>query len=128
MSIPWWGYVILAGLAWGTYVPIIFFGGSELGGKANARLMAILCVGIAYFVLAVVFPLALFWMLILFIIAGMKRLHVSAGGAIIGAGLTIICAGAIGIAGYFAGDFLWHQVTEGSIQPKIKPGGTNYRM
>lgn len=60
MSIPWWGYVILAGLAWGTYVPIIFYGGSELGGKANARLMAILCVGIAYFVLAVVFPLVLF--------------------------------------------------------------------
>jgi hypothetical protein len=60
MSIPWWGYVILAGLAWGTYVPIIFFGGSELGGKANARLMAILCVGIAYFVLAVVVPMVLF--------------------------------------------------------------------
>lgn len=59
-NIPWWGYVILAGLAWGTYVPIIFFGGSELGGKANARLMAILCVGVAYFVLAVVFPLFLF--------------------------------------------------------------------
>jgi hypothetical protein len=59
-NIPWWGYVLLAGLAWGTYVPIIFFGGSELGGKQNARLMAILCVGIAYFVLAVVFPLALF--------------------------------------------------------------------
>jgi hypothetical protein len=59
-NIPWWGYVILAGLAWGTYVPIIFYGGSELGGKQNARLMAILCVGIAYFVLAVLFPLALF--------------------------------------------------------------------
>jgi hypothetical protein len=59
-SIPWWGYVILAGLAWGTYVPIIFYGGSELGGKANARLMAILCVGIAYFVLAVLVPLLLF--------------------------------------------------------------------
>ena len=60
MNIPWWGYVALAGLAWGVYVPIIFFGGSELGGKANARLMAILCVGVAYFVLAVLFPLALF--------------------------------------------------------------------
>jgi hypothetical protein len=59
-NIPWWGYVILAGLAWGTYVPIIFYGGSELGGKQNARLMAILCVGVAYFVLAVVFPLVLF--------------------------------------------------------------------
>src|SRR5437667_12863194 len=60
MSIPWWGYVLLAGLAWGTYVPIIFYGGSELGGKASSRLMAILCVGVAYFVLAVVVPLALF--------------------------------------------------------------------
>lgn len=60
MKFPWWGYVTLAGLAWGTYVPIIFFGGTELGGKANSRLMAILCVGIAYFVLAVIFPLALF--------------------------------------------------------------------
>ena len=53
MRFPWWGYVILAGLAWGTYVPIIFYGGSELGGKSGSRLMAILCVGVAYFVLAV---------------------------------------------------------------------------
>ncbi|MFL5327388.1 MAG: hypothetical protein ACJ8C4_00610 [Gemmataceae bacterium] len=60
MRMPWWGYVVLAGLAWGTYVPIIFYGGSELGGKASSRLMAILCVGIAYFVLAVLFPLGWF--------------------------------------------------------------------
>jgi drug/metabolite transporter (DMT)-like permease len=63
MNIPWWGYVILAGLSWGVYVPVIFYGGSELGGArpmANARLMAILCVGLAYFVIGVLFPLALF--------------------------------------------------------------------
>ena len=60
MTIPWWGYVILAGLAWGTYVPIIAFGGLEFGGKSNARLAAILCVGLAYFVLAVIFPMILF--------------------------------------------------------------------
>jgi len=60
MNIPWWGYVILAGLAWGTYVPIIAFGGLEFGGKPNARLAAILCVGLAYFVLAVVLPGVLF--------------------------------------------------------------------
>ena len=60
MNIPWWGYVILAGLAWGTYVPIIAFGGAEFGGKPNARLAAILCVGLAYFVLAVLFPMILF--------------------------------------------------------------------
>jgi hypothetical protein len=56
----WLMYVALAGLAWGTYVPIIFYGGKELGGGANARLMAILCVGAAYFVIGVLFPLAMF--------------------------------------------------------------------
>src|SRR5689334_18679345 len=56
----WILYVALAGLAWGTYVPIIFYGGSELGGRANARLLAILCVGLAYFVIGVLFPLFMF--------------------------------------------------------------------
>src|SRR5438105_475265 len=56
----WLAYVALAGLSWGTYVPLISYGGSELGGKPNARLMAILCVGIAYFVIAVLFPMLLF--------------------------------------------------------------------
>lgn len=56
----WQFYVLLAGLSWGTYVPIIFFGGSELGGKPASRIMAILCVGLAYFVLGVVLPLILF--------------------------------------------------------------------
>ncbi|VTR91279.1 Hypothetical conserved protein OS=uncultured planctomycete GN=HGMM_F09D09C13 PE=4 SV=1 [Gemmata massiliana] len=66
-SIPWWGYVILAGLAWGTYVPIIFFGGqmlSPLNAQGNAigvggRLASILSVGVAYMVMAVVIPVAL---------------------------------------------------------------------
>lgn len=53
---PWLLYVTLAGLCWGTYVPLIFFGGSELGGKPSSRLLAILCVGVAYFFLAVVYP------------------------------------------------------------------------
>ncbi|MBA4063749.1 MAG: hypothetical protein C0501_08565 [Isosphaera sp.] len=64
---PWWGYVILAGLAWGTYVPIIFYGGTELSpvgptGRpvgVGGRLASILCVGVAYFFLAVLIPLAL---------------------------------------------------------------------
>jgi hypothetical protein len=61
-NIPWWGYVILAGLAWGVYVPLIFFGGTELTtrpGTIGGRLASILCVGIAYFVMAVVVPLLL---------------------------------------------------------------------
>lgn len=56
----WLFYVALAGLSWGTYVPIIFYGGSELGGKASSRFMAILCVGVAYFVIGVLFPLLMF--------------------------------------------------------------------
>ncbi|MBY0457274.1 MAG: hypothetical protein K2V38_08055 [Gemmataceae bacterium] len=61
-KLPWWGYVVLAGLAWGTYVPIIFYGGTELStkpGTTGGRLASILCVGVAYFVLAVVVPVLL---------------------------------------------------------------------
>ncbi|HVL13243.1 MAG TPA: hypothetical protein VM529_11810 [Gemmata sp.] len=61
-NIPWWGYVILAGLAWGTYVPIIFYGGTELTtrpGTIGGRLASILCVGVAYFVLGVIVPVLL---------------------------------------------------------------------
>ncbi len=61
-TIPWWGYVIGAGIAWGTYVPLVFFGGTELTtrpGTVGGRLASILCVGVAYFVLAVVIPVVL---------------------------------------------------------------------
>jgi drug/metabolite transporter (DMT)-like permease len=56
----WIVFAVAAGLAWGTYVPLIFYGGNELGRSAGARLMAILCVGIAYFLIAVLFPLYVF--------------------------------------------------------------------
>jgi hypothetical protein len=56
----WLVYVALAGLSWGTYVPLIFYGGNELGGKPGSRFMAILCVGIAYFFIGVVVPLIMF--------------------------------------------------------------------
>jgi hypothetical protein len=61
----WQFYVLLAGLSWGVYVPVIFFGGSELGfpgrpPSAASRFMAILCVGVAYFLIGVLLPLVLF--------------------------------------------------------------------
>jgi hypothetical protein len=59
----WLVYALLAGLSWGTYVPIIFYGGSELGGKPSARLTAILCVGVAYFVIGVLFPAVYLYLL-----------------------------------------------------------------
>lgn len=61
-KIPWWGYVIGAGLAWGTYVPLVFYGGTVLTtrpGTIGGRLASILCVGIAYFLLAVLVPVVL---------------------------------------------------------------------
>jgi hypothetical protein len=60
----WLLYVAVAGLAWGTYVPLVFYGGNEFvvpKGNLGGRLMAILCVGIAYFVIAIVLPLILFF-------------------------------------------------------------------
>jgi hypothetical protein len=58
----WLLYVAMAGLAWGTYVPIIFYGGNELSAKPgpSGRFMAILCVGAAYFVIGVLLPLLMF--------------------------------------------------------------------
>ncbi len=56
----WHLYTLLAGLSWGVYVPIIFFGGLELGGKPASRMMGVLCVGVAYFIIGVVLPLVLF--------------------------------------------------------------------
>lgn len=60
MKSEWVLYTLAAGLAWGTYVPLIFYGGSELGGKPGSRILAILCVGLAYFIIGVLFPLYLF--------------------------------------------------------------------
>jgi len=53
----WLFYVAMAGLSWGTYVPLIFYGGNELGGRPTSRVLGILCVGVAYFVIGVLFPI-----------------------------------------------------------------------
>lgn len=60
----WLAFVIGAGLCWGTYVPLIAYGGMSLSdgkpGSMGNRFAAILCVGAAYFVLGVLFPLGYF--------------------------------------------------------------------
>jgi hypothetical protein len=53
----WMLYVGLAGLCWGTYVPLIATGGKELKNSYAA----FLCVGVAYFLIAILFPLGMFW-------------------------------------------------------------------
>src|SRR5437763_13145591 len=53
----WMLFVGLAGLCWGTYVPLIAQGGKEL----KSSYASFLCVGIAYFLIAVLFPLGILW-------------------------------------------------------------------
>jgi drug/metabolite transporter (DMT)-like permease len=53
----WLVFVVLAGLCWGTYVPLIAYGGRELKNSYAG----FLCVGVAYFLIAILFPLGVFW-------------------------------------------------------------------
>jgi len=52
----WLVFSVAAGLCWGTYVPFIQQGIRGLGSPYGS----FLCVGIAYFLIAVLFPIALF--------------------------------------------------------------------
>src|SRR5437879_12411951 len=52
----WLVFVVLAGLCWGTYVPLIAQGGKEL----KSSYASFLCVGVAYFLIAILFPLGMF--------------------------------------------------------------------
>lgn len=53
----WLVYSVLAGLCWGTYVPFIQQGGAGLQRNSFA---SFLCVGMAYFLIAVLFPIGMF--------------------------------------------------------------------
>ncbi len=53
----WIVFVAIAGLCWGAYVPFVAQGGKEL----KSSYASLLCVGIAYFLIAILFPLAIFW-------------------------------------------------------------------
>src|ERR1700722_12449840 len=58
----WHAFVIGAVLSWGGYVPILHEGQTNMGGdKKTASMRGFLCVGIAYFLTAVVVPVV--WML-----------------------------------------------------------------
>jgi uncharacterized membrane protein len=55
----WMAFVVGAVLSWGVYVPVLHEGQSTMGGGSPSAgaVRAFLCVGIAYFVTAVVIPL-----------------------------------------------------------------------
>ncbi|MCI0640916.1 MAG: hypothetical protein L0Y72_11465 [Gemmataceae bacterium] len=54
----WLFFSIMAGLCWGTYVPLVQQGIAGLRGNS---LGSFLCVGVAYFLIAVLFPLFMFF-------------------------------------------------------------------
>ena len=63
MKMWWIIFVVGAALSWGCYVPMLHEGQKELGGGKPPKgpLRAFLCVGIAYFVTAVLVPAAFLW-------------------------------------------------------------------
>lgn len=63
MKPEWWQFVVGAILSWGIYVPVLHEGQRILGGgtPGNGAVRAFLCVGVAYFLTAVVVPLLLMW-------------------------------------------------------------------
>ncbi|MBV9121936.1 MAG: hypothetical protein JO112_01090 [Planctomycetes bacterium] len=56
----WHAFVLGAILSWGAYVPVLQEGQAQLGGNPGSRaIRAFLCVGIAYFITAIVVPVIL---------------------------------------------------------------------
>jgi hypothetical protein len=56
---PWTGYVALTVVCWGVYGLLLHAGATSMDDAANGRLKAFLFIGLAYFLVAVLAPLAL---------------------------------------------------------------------
>jgi hypothetical protein len=113
----WLFWVSLAGLSWGTYVPLIFYGGNELGGKPASRILAILCVGIAYFVIGVVFPL-----IYLYVLTPAEQRPEMNGNGLLFSSL----AGAAGALGAICVIFASKSATQAAVQAQLPPA--TYRL
>jgi drug/metabolite transporter (DMT)-like permease len=57
-SMIWVMFALGAALCWGFYGPTLHRGQVEFGNNPNSPLRALLCVGMAYFLIGVLFPLA----------------------------------------------------------------------
>lgn len=56
-SMLWVIFALGAALAWGLYGPSLHRGQVEFGNQSTAPLRSLLCVGVAYFLIGVLFPL-----------------------------------------------------------------------
>jgi uncharacterized membrane protein len=145
----WQAFVLGAVLSWGIYVPVLHEGQTKMGagkGPSAGSVRAFLCVGIAYFLTAVVIPLCL----LLFNMAGGETLDFTHNGELLGRAVTFATLGGVaGAAGalciilsiknggkplyiaplVFAGapivnaivSLLWHP-PEAASDPKMLPG------
>jgi hypothetical protein len=98
MKMLWLAFVLGAILSWGVYVPTLHEGQKELGdGKpAAGAVRAFLCVGLAYFLTAVLVPLVL----LQFDLAGGEKLQFISNGTFNWRGFGFATlAGAAGAAG-----------------------------
>jgi uncharacterized membrane protein len=91
----WQAFVLGAVLSWGVYVPVLHEGQAKMGGgrPSAGALRSFLCVGIAYFLTAVVIPLGLLF----FNLAGGEPLEFTRNGELQTGALTFATLG--GIAG-----------------------------
>lgn len=91
----WIAFVVGAVLSWGVYVPVLHQGQALIGGgkPSDGAARAFLCVGLAYFLTAVVIPLILFGLNL----AGEPLTFANKTGAFNNAGITFATLG--GIAG-----------------------------
>jgi len=116
---------VQAGLFLGTKLLTGFFNkmvAMEMKGKASAvqtyNIFAY-CLGPSILsVIPVVGPiLAIIWIYFLLNIAGTKRLYIGLSAVIIAVLISFLGVASIGVAAYFAGDFIWHRLpTGGAIQ------------
>ncbi len=144
----WQAFVLGAVLSWGVYVPVLHEGQAKMGGgnPSAGSVRAFLCVGLAYFLTAVVIPL----LLLTFDLAAGEKLAFTRDGQVLWRGLGFATFGGIaGAAGalciilsiknggkplyiaplVFAGapivnavvSLLWHP-PEGASDPEMLPG------
>lgn len=57
----WLAFVIGAVVSWGAYGPVLHQGRAGFPDKATASMRSFLCVGVAYFLVAVLLPAASLW-------------------------------------------------------------------
>lgn len=57
----WIAFVVGAVLSWGAYGPALHYGRAGFPDKASAAMRALLCVGIAYFLVGVLVPAVTLW-------------------------------------------------------------------